>query len=273
MARASEHTPTPSRDPSVAPVSAEGTGQDLLSETFGGLLSMEVVGSMHERKAKMASLSTGGFVSLPGGYGTLEELLEMVTWNQIGMHSLPVVVLNVNNFFTPLRALFEHGADEGFIKKENLQLLRIVDLPGGAEANADISKAGEWGEAALRALKEWHIPVNWRRKLQLTADRSRLWLQVGRCEGSGSRAEGEQRCTGERLDLQCIILTFPRTSRCSRRRDTRTPRALAPSRRTASSCGRTISGGFATRTRTSQKLASGEIIPETSVSGRMCRAL
>ncbi|EKD01354.1 hypothetical protein A1Q2_04342 [Trichosporon asahii var. asahii CBS 8904] len=161
MARVSEHTPTPSRDPSSQPqpaVSAEGVGKDLLADTHGGLLSMEVVGSMHERKAKMASLSTGGFVVLPGGYGTFEELLEMVTWNQIGMHSLPVVVLNVKNFYTPLRALLEGGAESGFIKKENLSLLRIVDLPGGAEANADEAKAEEWGDAAIRALKEWHIP-------------------------------------------------------------------------------------------------------------------
>lgn len=163
MARVSEHTPTPSRDPSSQPqpaVSAEGVGKDLLADTHGGLLSMEVVGSMHERKAKMASLSTGGFVVLPGGYGTFEELLEMVTWNQIGMHSLPVVVLNVKNFYTPLRALLEGGAESGFIKKENLSLLRIVDLPGGAEANADEAKAEEWGDAAIRALKEWHIPVS-----------------------------------------------------------------------------------------------------------------
>lgn len=161
MARASEHTPTPSRDPSSKPaVSAEGVGQDLLADTHGGLLSMEVVGSMHERKAKMASLSTGGFVVLPGGYGTFEELLEMVTWNQIGMHSLPVVVLNVRNFYTPLRALLEGGAESGFIKKENLSLLRIVDLPGGAEANADPARAQEWGDVAIQALKEWHIPVS-----------------------------------------------------------------------------------------------------------------
>lgn len=55
---------------------------------------MAIAETNAQRKAKMAQLSTGGFVVLPGGYGTFEELLEMVTWNQIGMHSLPVIVLN-----------------------------------------------------------------------------------------------------------------------------------------------------------------------------------
>lgn len=202
MARASEHTPTPTCDPSSTPaVSAEGVGQDLLADTHGGLLSMEVVGSMHERKAKMAALSTGGFVVLPGGYGTFEELLEMVTWNQIGMHSLPVVVLNVNGFYTPLRQLLEGGAASGFIKRENLGLLQIVDLPGGEHASADAARAAEWGDVAVQALKEWHVPV--RRELetfraQLTADRRRVRLQVGRRQGGRPRPEAE-RSRGEHL--------------------------------------------------------------------------
>lgn len=102
MARASEVTSAPSGNASVSVsgeatpnvTSAEGVGSDLLDEDYGGRLTMQVVASMHERKAKMAELSTGGFIVLPGGYGTFEELLEMVTWNQIGMHNLPVVVLN-----------------------------------------------------------------------------------------------------------------------------------------------------------------------------------
>lgn len=164
MARASEHTPTPTRDPSVAAkapaISAEGVGKDLLADTHDGRLSMEVVGSMHERKAKMAALSTGGFVVLPGGYGTLEELLEMVTWNQIGMHSRPIVCLNVKNFFTPLRTLLLNAADSGFIKQENLDLMKVVDLPGGAEGNAALESQDAWGELAVRYLKEWRLPVS-----------------------------------------------------------------------------------------------------------------
>lgn len=79
---------------SYAPASAEGLGPELFNEDYGGRFTIEVARSMHERKATMAQLSTGGFVVLPGGFGTLEELLEMVTWNQLGVHRLPVVVLN-----------------------------------------------------------------------------------------------------------------------------------------------------------------------------------
>ncbi|KLT43633.1 hypothetical protein CC85DRAFT_284341 [Cutaneotrichosporon oleaginosum] len=158
MARAAESTPIPSRDanPAHAAKSAEGLGKDLLADDYDGRLTMEVVGSMHERKAKMAQLSTGGFIVLPGGYGTFEELLEMVTWNQIGMHSLPVIVLNMNNYYSPLRALFEGAVASGFIKAENLALVRIIDLPG--DGNTDGARAAEWGPAAVEALRQWSLP-------------------------------------------------------------------------------------------------------------------
>ncbi|BEI83620.1 hypothetical protein CcaverHIS002_0402240 [Cutaneotrichosporon cavernicola] len=160
MARAAESTPVPSRDANPAHAanakSAEGIGKDLLADNYDGRLTMEVVGGMHERKAKMAQLSTGGFVVLPGGYGTLEELLEMVTWNQIGMHSLPVIVLNMNNFYSPLRTLFEGAVASGFIKAENLSLLRIIDLP--SEGNTNAARAAEWGPAAVEALRQWSLP-------------------------------------------------------------------------------------------------------------------
>ncbi|GMK58875.1 hypothetical protein CspeluHIS016_0603170 [Cutaneotrichosporon spelunceum] len=163
MSRAAETTPVPSRDANPAhaanAVSAEGIGKDLLADNYGGRLTMEVVGGMHERKAKMAKLSTGGFVVLPGGYGTLEELLEMVTWNQIGMHSLPVIVLNVDNFYSPLRALLEGAVGSGFIKPENLSLLRIIDLPGEG-GNSNAARAEEWGPAAVEALRQWSLPTS-----------------------------------------------------------------------------------------------------------------
>ncbi|KAL1406820.1 hypothetical protein Q8F55_006229 [Vanrija albida] len=165
VARASEHTPHPSdsaftgtpKDGAIK--SAEGAGHDLLDDDFDGRLTMEVVGSMHERKAKMAQLSSGGFVVLPGGYGTFEELLEMVTWNQLGIHSVPVLVLNIGNFYTSLQTLVENAVTAGFIQPQNVKLMTVVNLPGGPEANADPAKAGEWGAATVKALQEWEFPA------------------------------------------------------------------------------------------------------------------
>ena len=81
----------------------------------GGLTALHVVGSMHERKAMMADLSDG-FVALPGGYGTLEELCEVVTWSQLGIHPKPCGLLNVDGYYDPLLAMFDRGVEEGFIR-------------------------------------------------------------------------------------------------------------------------------------------------------------
>ncbi len=79
-----------------------------------GLSELRVVGSMHERKALMAELADG-FVALPGGLGTLEELLEVVTWAQLGLHAKPIALLNVAGYFDRLLALVDHGIAERFI--------------------------------------------------------------------------------------------------------------------------------------------------------------
>jgi len=79
-----------------------------------------VVNSMHERKIEMATRA-GGFVGLPGGFGTYEEVLEVICWTQIGFHSKPVVVLNVLNFYDPLRSLIQSGIkDDSFSPKTNI---------------------------------------------------------------------------------------------------------------------------------------------------------
>ncbi|GMQ03726.1 hypothetical protein CsSME_00049412 [Camellia sinensis var. sinensis] len=70
---------------------------------------------MHERKAEMARESDA-FIALPGGYGTMEELLEMITWSQLGIHKKPVGLLNVDGYYNSLLALFDNGVEEGFIK-------------------------------------------------------------------------------------------------------------------------------------------------------------
>lgn len=86
------------------------------------LTELREVGSMHERKALMADLADG-FIALPGGYGTFDELFEMVTWGQIGIHIKPIGLLDVRSFFAPLMALVTHAADEGFIPASNVALL------------------------------------------------------------------------------------------------------------------------------------------------------
>lgn len=89
------------------------------------LTKQHVVRSMHERKALMAELSDA-FVALPGGFGTFEEVLEITTWAQLGMHKKPVVVLDVEDYYAPLFALLDHGVREGFVKRENRELVTRV---------------------------------------------------------------------------------------------------------------------------------------------------
>ncbi len=93
-----------------------------------GLTEMCVVGSMHERKATMASLSDG-FVALPGGLGTFEETLEMLTWSQLGIHRKPVGVLNAGGYFDGLLGFFRHAVAEGFVRREYLALLVLGTAP------------------------------------------------------------------------------------------------------------------------------------------------
>ena len=87
-----------------------------------GLTALHVVDSMHERKAMMADLSDG-FLALPGGYGTLEELAEVITWSQLGIHPKPCALLNVEGYWDPLLALRDRGVDEGFIPARHRDLL------------------------------------------------------------------------------------------------------------------------------------------------------
>jgi uncharacterized protein (TIGR00730 family) len=87
-----------------------------------GLTQLEVVDSMHSRKARMAELADG-FIALPGGLGTFEELFEMLTWAQLGFHAKPVALLDVEGYYAPLVQLVARGMDEGFMKPENRGLL------------------------------------------------------------------------------------------------------------------------------------------------------
>lgn len=137
---------------------------------------------MHQRKQRMAELSEGGFIVLPGGFGTFEEVMEMTTWSQLRIHQRPVVVLNgeyclltwpldcvgrdenlysrtmvhhpftpipVNGFYSPLRDLVERSVAEGFISPVNQSLIKIIDLQPGDDPMSD------WGKRGMEALEAW----------------------------------------------------------------------------------------------------------------------
>ncbi len=93
-----------------------------------GLTRLYEVGSMHERKAVMADLADA-FIALPGGYGTLDELFESITWAQIGLHAKPIGLLDVADYFAPLRALVRHAIAEGFVPAVNGGLLLTETTP------------------------------------------------------------------------------------------------------------------------------------------------
>jgi hypothetical protein len=106
-----------------------------------GCTRLEIVGSMHARKTRMAALADG-FIALPGGWGTWEELFEVVTWTQLGYHVKPCAVLDLHGFYAPMAALVQRAMDDGFVRPwlrdlllfdEDLDTLltrmRAVDLP------------------------------------------------------------------------------------------------------------------------------------------------
>ena len=93
------------------------------------LSEQHVVDSMHERKALMAELSQG-FIAMPGGYGTLDETFEILTWAQLGMHKHPVGMLNVDGYFDKLLAFVDHAIAEGFVRPEYKAMLSVAADPG-----------------------------------------------------------------------------------------------------------------------------------------------
>jgi uncharacterized protein (TIGR00730 family) len=91
-----------------------------------GLTELEVTPSMHTRKARMATLADG-FVALPGGFGTFDELFEVMTWAQLGLHDRPIGVLDVAGYFGPLRALITSALAAGFVQPAFAELVRFDD--------------------------------------------------------------------------------------------------------------------------------------------------
>jgi uncharacterized protein (TIGR00730 family) len=93
-----------------------------------GLTELIEVESMHERKQKMANLSDG-IIALPGGCGTLEELLEIITWKQLGLYLNPIIILNVNGFFDPLLEMLEKAIEENFMRQQHGDIWKVTRTP------------------------------------------------------------------------------------------------------------------------------------------------
>jgi len=108
----------------------------------GGLTELRIVGSMHERKAVMAELSDA-FIALPGGLGTLEELFEVVTWSQLGLHQKPSGVLDVRGYYQPLIAFLDHAVNEGFLATQHRRMIMLEEDP----------------DALVARLREYEAPV------------------------------------------------------------------------------------------------------------------
>lgn len=96
-----------------------------------GLTDLVEVGSMHERKQRMADLSDA-VIALPGGCGTLEELLEVITWKQLGLYLNPIVILNINGYFDPLLEMFRRAVDEHFMRPQHAALWTVASTPAEA---------------------------------------------------------------------------------------------------------------------------------------------
>jgi uncharacterized protein (TIGR00730 family) len=95
-----------------------------------GLMDLAVVHTMHERKAMMADRADG-FIMLPGGYGTMDEFFEVLTWTQLGIHVKPCAILDVNGYFGPLLGLLDHAAGQGFLRDDHRKMVLADTDPAG----------------------------------------------------------------------------------------------------------------------------------------------
>jgi uncharacterized protein (TIGR00730 family) len=102
-----------------------------------GITDLRVVGSMHERKALMAELAEG-FIALPGGYGTIEEFSEVLTWSQLGLHAKPMGLLNVSGYFDHFLRFLDHAVDVQLLRPEHRRLVLESD-----DASEAVKKLGQ----------------------------------------------------------------------------------------------------------------------------------
>ncbi|GAB2285996.1 Cytokinin riboside 5'-monophosphate phosphoribohydrolase log8, partial [Dionaea muscipula] len=122
-------------------------------ETVG---EVRIVADMHERKAIMAQ-EAEAFIALPGGFGTMEELLEMITWSQLGIHKKPVGILNVDGYYNSLLQLFDIGVKEGFIRPSARQI--IISAPNTRELLAELEQFTPFNEH-VAPQESWQIQQN-----------------------------------------------------------------------------------------------------------------
>ena len=134
---------------------AEVTGviPELIAEKVKPLAGVRTltVPSMHERKAMMYELSDA-FIALPGGTGTFEELIEVITWNQLGYHLKPVGILNTAGYYNSLVSLFDKAVEEGFLKRGHRDALIIKENPEDlleSVLNKEITYVDKWGSSNL----------------------------------------------------------------------------------------------------------------------------
>jgi len=168
---------------------------------------LRVVGSMHERKALMAELGDG-FVALPGGVGTLEELFEAWTWAQLGLHVKPCAVLNVEGYFDSLLRLIEHTVEEGFMRPEYGRTLIAESTPAAllARLAAYRSLGEKWTVDALA----W-VRTQDRRLLAVrTAGKSAFYLPGGKREAGESDLDALLREVKEELTVSLLPDTLVR---------------------------------------------------------------
>ncbi len=111
-----------------------------------GLVDFELTETLHERKAKFLQ-NIDGVVTLPGGSGTLEELLETITLKRLGQFTKPIVILNTKGYFNPLKQMLEKSVDENFMHKKHLDMWTFVDEP--EEVIPAIKNASSWSKEAL----------------------------------------------------------------------------------------------------------------------------
>jgi len=128
--------------------------QALMDREIGhrGLSELRVVGSMHERKALMADLADA-FVALPGGIGTLEEVVEVYTWSQLGLHRKPIGLLNVNGYYDALAAFLDHAVDRRFLRAQHREVLLVDEDPEVLLDRLEVAQPpvlGKWLSEAQR---------------------------------------------------------------------------------------------------------------------------
>ncbi|KAF7441128.1 hypothetical protein PC9H_001477 [Pleurotus ostreatus] len=123
-----------------------------------------IVDTMHERKVEMARRSCA-FIGLPGGFGTFEEIMEVTTWTQLGIHNKPVILLNVHSYWEPIRSMIQTAVDEGFVQPHNAALVSFVNGPG-PDASTEEHENFDWGRAAIKVIENWkrdpgECPYDW----------------------------------------------------------------------------------------------------------------